>query len=252
MHTHKQAVFIGDVHGRHHWESVVKTWLEPADQIVFLGDYFDSHDLNMTTYRIESNFRNILKLKRQHPDKVRLHLGNHDFYYLYNNPNYIGSGYHEEVAPAWHHLLVKNLDLFRLTSRFDSTLASHAGFTNWWFNEFKKTYEQRTRQTFDTDNMVPVLNSFLTQKVPDPLTDLIATVGLKRGGVSPSGGPIWCDQRELELDPLKGFNQTVGHTPQMGGQYTQSLCTGGEWLTFNDIGESPIRQPFVLLYNNAD
>lgn len=252
MQTHKQAVFIGDVHGRRHWESVVKTWLGPADLIVFLGDYFDSHDLNMTTGRIESNFRDILKLKREHPDKVRLHLGNHDFYYLYNNPSYIGSGYHEEVAPAWNRLLTKNLDLFRLASRFDRTLATHAGVTNWWFGEFRKTYEQRTRQSLTTDNLVPVLNDLLTRKVPDALTDLIATVGMKRGGLAPSGGPIWCDQRELQADPLTGFNQTVGHTPQPCGCYTQALAPGGEWLTFNDVGEAPIKQPFVLLYDTVD
>jgi hypothetical protein len=77
-------------------------------------------------------------------------------------------------------------------------------------------------------------------------------VGTKRGGLSPSGGPIWCDQRELLADPLAGFNQTVGHTPQQGGRYTQTHAATGEWLTFNDLGEDAITQPFVLLYENAD
>jgi hypothetical protein len=252
MHTHKQAVFIGDVHGRRHWEAVVKAWLEAADLIVFLGDYFDSHDPNMTTGRIETTFRNIIKLKQEYPDKVRLHIGNHDFYYLYNHPAYLGSGYHEEVAPTWRRLLNKHIDLFRYASRFDKTLATHAGLTNWWFGEFKKLYEQRTRQTLTPDNLVPVLNGYLTQKAPDALTDLIATVGMRRGGLAPSGGPFWCDQRELQADPLVGFNQTVGHTPQPGGQYTQTLASGGEWLTFNDLGDALIRQPFVLLYDTVE
>nr|ARK09098.1 hypothetical protein A6C57_01505 [Fibrella sp. ES10-3-2-2] len=252
LSMHKQAVFIGDVHGRHHWQSVVKTWLDHADLIVFLGDYLDTHDPRMTSERINANFRAIIKLKQQHPDKIRLHLGNHDFYYFYNNPLYIGSGYREDIADEWHDLLQKNRDLFRLASRFDQTLASHAGFTNWWIKQFQHTYEKKMRHPLDMNDLVPALNACLKTVSPDQFTNLIATVGLKRGGFSPSGGPIWCDQRELQADPLVGFNQTVGHTPQQGGRYTQTLASGGEWLTFNDLGESLITQPFVLLYENAD
>lgn len=249
---HKQAVFIGDVHGRRHWETVVKNWLNHADQIVFLGDYLDTHDQSMTTNRIDANLRAIIKLKKTHPDKIRLHLGNHDFYYYYNNPMFIGSGYHEEMAENWHHLLQKNKDLFRFASRFDQTLCSHAGFTNWWVKQFQDEYEKKTRQPLESAKLVSVLNDNLRNLAPDPLTGVIATVGTRRGGFAPSGGPIWCDQRELQADPLTGFNQAVGHTPQLGGTYTQTHAPGGEWLTFNDIGDAPITHPFVLLYDTAD
>lgn len=249
---YKQAVFIGDVHGRHYWKNVVKTWLDHADLIVFLGDYLDTHDREMTTSEIDANFRAIIKLKRTYPDKIRLHLGNHDFYYFYNNPMFIGSGYREDAADGWHRLLQKNIDLFRFASRFDRTLASHAGFTNWWTSQFQAAYERKTRQPLEMDNLVPALNTCLKTVSPDLFTNLIATVGTKRGGLSPSGGPIWCDQRELQADPLTGFNQAVGHTPQQGGRYTQTHAPGGEWLTFNDLGEDAITQPFVLLYDNAD
>ena len=249
---HKQAVFIGDVHGRHHWQSVVKNWLNHADLIVFLGDYLDTHDPRMTTGRIDANFRAIIKLKRQYPDKIRLHLGNHDFYYFYNNPLFIGSGYREDAADNWHELLQKNANLFRFASRFDQTLASHAGLTNWWMGQFQEAYEKKMRKPLAMDDLVSTLNASLKTVSPDLFTSLIATVGLRRGGFSPSGGPIWCDQRELQADPLVGFNQTVGHTPQLGGRYTQTLASRGEWLTFNDLGDDPITQPFVLLYENAD
>ncbi len=249
---HKQAVFIGDVHGRHYWKSIVKTWLNHADLIVFLGDYLDTHNPDMSSDYIDANFRAIIKLKRTYPDKIRLHLGNHDFYYFYNNPMFIGSGYREDIAERWHELIQKNVDLFRFASQFDQTLASHAGFTNWWTKQFQEAYERKTRQTLEPNNLVPALNACLHTVSPDLYTNLIATVGTKRGGLSPSGGPIWCDQRELVADPLTGFNQTVGHTPQQGGRYTQIHAPGGEWLTFNDLGEDNIKQPFVLLYDNAD
>ncbi len=249
---HKQAVFIGDVHGRTHWEKVVQTWLGVADQIVFLGDLLDSHEPDMTTARIDANFRAILKLKQAHPNKVRLHLGNHDFYYVHNNPLYIGSGYREDAADEWYRLLKKHIGLFRFASQFDQTLASHAGFTNWWVAQFQAVYRQKTRQELDMNNLVRVLNESVLTVAPDAFLNVIATVGGRRGGLGQTGGPIWCDQRELQADPLRGFNQTVGHTIQPGGCYTQTLAPGGEWLTFNDIGEALISQPFVLLYTTAD
>ena len=248
----KQAVFIGDVHGRRYWEKIVETWLDKADQIVFLGDYLDTHDARMSVGRLDANFRAIIKLKKTHPDKIRLHLGNHDFYYFYNNPLFIGSGYHEEAAAEWHRLLQKNKDLFRLASRFDKTLATHAGLTNWWTGQFRDAYEKKTRNPLEIGQLVSVLNECLRQPAPDMLTGVLATVGVKRGGFAPSGGPIWCDQRELQADPLAGFSQTVGHTPQPGGRYTQTNVPGGEQLIFNDLGEAPITEPFVLQYEQTE
>lgn len=86
-----KTLIVGDVHGREFWKEPVKTVLENSDaEIVFLGDYHDPYphefdadwelDANANTEYLDtsiSNFKKIIELKKQHPDRITLLLGNH-------------------------------------------------------------------------------------------------------------------------------------------------------------------------------
>ena len=39
-----KTIYIGDIHGRDVWEEIVEKH-DDADNIVFIGDYFDSFDI---------------------------------------------------------------------------------------------------------------------------------------------------------------------------------------------------------------
>lgn len=78
-----KILVIPDVHGREFWREPVKYTLENPDaRIVFLGDYLDcySHEFDESVdYEQQAieRFKEIIELKKQHINKIRLLLGNH-------------------------------------------------------------------------------------------------------------------------------------------------------------------------------
>ena len=75
-------VYIGDIHGRDVWKQIVEKHSD-ADNIVFIGDYFDSFDIS----GIEQlrNAQEIVQFKKEREldptKKVYLLIGNHDIHY---------------------------------------------------------------------------------------------------------------------------------------------------------------------------
>lgn len=67
-----KIIVISDTHGRDLWKDQVK---EPADMYIFIGDYFDSFDIDGQT-QID-NFKDILTFYQENKDKVVLLAGNH-------------------------------------------------------------------------------------------------------------------------------------------------------------------------------
>ena len=75
-----KLIALGDTHGRTLWKQIVEK-NQDADKIVFIGDYFDTHDNVSVDQQIE-NFKDIIEFKKNNMEKVVLLLGNHDFHYL--------------------------------------------------------------------------------------------------------------------------------------------------------------------------
>ena len=85
------TLIIGDVHGREFWKEPVKFVLENSEaEIIFLGDYLDPYpyefdsafelDYQANTDYLQTtidNFKEIIELKKQYPDRITLLLGNH-------------------------------------------------------------------------------------------------------------------------------------------------------------------------------
>lgn len=86
----KKAFIVPDVHGRSFWEEALKIISDESfDKIVFIGDYFDPYDDEEELIghsRLVETFNQIIKFKKDNPEKVVLLLGNHDIHYLYKNP----------------------------------------------------------------------------------------------------------------------------------------------------------------------
>ena len=122
-----KIIAIGDIHGRTIWKEIVQN--ETFDKIVFVGDYFDS--LNIDPVKQIENFNDIIAFKASNIDKVVLLLGNHDYHYLpYIYETY--SGFKQMQKFVIDDLLdnaIKN-NYIQICYAHEYLLFSHAGITN--------------------------------------------------------------------------------------------------------------------------
>ena len=77
-----KTIYIGDIHGRDVWGEIVAKH-DDADNIVFIGDYFDSFDIPAVIQL--DNIKKIVEFKKKREldtsRKVYLLIGNHDIHY---------------------------------------------------------------------------------------------------------------------------------------------------------------------------
>ena len=207
----KKILIIPDVHGRTFWESALKS--DDYEKIVFLGDYTDPYEMEGITNREAlMNFKSIIAIKQQDPEKVVLLLGNHDLHYY--------SGYYYELTGGVRYDPVSAVVLQRIFAKYHSFfqlawetdwgnkhyLFSHAGVTQSWL---KRNLELIRKP--DARHLNRLLHS------NDGLESL-AQVGKMRWGNYPSGSIVWADIVELlESKPLPDTYQIVSHTMQMDG-----------------------------------
>ena len=125
----KKVLFIGDIHGRVDWRETANAGLKKFEEIVFLGDYFDSFDISAV--RQIDNFKALLSFLRKRGGTALL--GNHDYAYIHSYHNI--SGYQHTQAPIYKQLFEENKDLFKIAWGYTDTisqkytLATHAGLT---------------------------------------------------------------------------------------------------------------------------
>ncbi|MES2063447.1 MAG: metallophosphoesterase [Bacteroidota bacterium] len=193
-------IVIGDIHGRDNWQEIN---IRNYDKVVFIGDYVDSHTLS--DFAILENFKKIISLKKRHPEKVVLLLGNHDVHYLHY-PAYQCSGFRDSMQRGLTYLYNKDRHLFQMAYQYRKYLFTHAGITNSWYDEFLR---------------LPILDDLREEK--DTIADLINKVetttqryllyatSIYRGGDS-NGSFLWADYKETSVDMLENFHQVVGHT----------------------------------------
>lgn len=209
----KKVLFIGDIHGRSDWEQMVTQSLPKFYHIVFLGDYVDSFKEHPAY--ILFNLKKILGYKKKYPDRITLLLGNHDYAYI--DRHIQTSGYNFEHAHLYEEFFRQNYEYFQvawgyrnfITNKY--TLATHAGLTIRYYNNYIKTL---------LDDPGSYLNKLLGNKKNPELHEILNfmrddkilwKVGAERGGMG-TPGPLWADLRELLEEPYPGINQVFGHT----------------------------------------
>jgi hypothetical protein len=119
-----KLVAIGDIHGRNIWQQIVEQ--EQPNTVVFVGDYFDSHDTPGVDQMY--NFKNIIQWKLDNPQcKVIMLVGNHDYHYMPECRNETYSGFQEVLYFEIARLLEENRHHLQMAFKYDDLVFSHAG-----------------------------------------------------------------------------------------------------------------------------
>lgn len=186
-----KIIAIGDVHGRDTWKEILEQEGQ-YDVVVFIGDYFDSWDLDAKTQM--ENFKEIIKLKRKRKNKVILLTGNHDLHYMVDGERY--SGYQEKYASMFRTLLEDSKVYMDFVYKYEDMVFSHAGVTKTWAKD----------HGIDQKNLMEI------NKLP-----LSAFCFSDQGDCDNSGNdvyqsPVWVRPPSLKADMVDGYTQIVGHT----------------------------------------
>lgn len=221
-----KIVAIGDTHGRKDWKKIVEAHPD-ADKIVFIGDYFDTHD-DIFDSEILANFKEIVDLKRHHMGKVVLLIGNHDFHYLAGITEHY-SGYNRNKAFEYQQALEGAITdgLMQMAFAANGHLFSHAGVTKTWATKNGATTEASINKLFD-DNRQAFCFS-----------------GMNPYGDDVTNSPIWVRPGSLEKDALEGYVHVVGHTQVKGIIISSNIILidtlgqSGQYLIINDGIPSP-------------
>jgi hypothetical protein len=194
-----KIIAIGDTHGRKLWWDIVSREAD-ADLFLFIGDYFDTKE-GIAPIRQMENFTDLLEFRNEHPEKVVLLTGNHDYHYL---PccKQSGSGkeyafedaIRELVEPAW------KSGVLQMAWQHEDYLFTHAGLTTTWCEDHNVMARWACK---DLNRMFLHLpESFNFTKGPNQSVS----------GDDVTQGPLWVRPKSLIADALPGYTHVVGHT----------------------------------------
>jgi len=211
----KRTLFIGDIHGNDGWRKIAGEAIYCNANVVFLGDYVDSFDID--PWLIFENLKDIVEFKKKNDKRVNLLLGNHDYAYVFGKTAISGHNHH--MAINYRQVINDNWKYFDLawgiTSKEKYTLVTHAGLTTWFYSVLEFVIEDKTNIMYDVFKDIKwkelplheLINYFKDQ------SSEIWRVGRERGGVDKTGGILWADKSELTRFHYPGIDQVVGHTP---------------------------------------
>jgi hypothetical protein len=230
-----KTIFLGDIHGRNIWKNIIAK--ANPDRVVFIGDYFDSHNKELTAAVQMFNMNEIIEFKKTDVMEVILLIGNHDYHY-FPEIGYMGtSGYQHGAAIAIGQLLDENREHFQMAYQMDNILCTHAGVGhNWLFDQMGYHKSEDSIADFINDVWKYKPRSFQFN-------------GFDEYGDSKTQTPIWIRPHSL----MKGnkdtflkddYIQIVGHTyrdtidmgKSTGGRYyfIDILDTCQEYLIYED------------------
>jgi predicted phosphodiesterase len=206
------TIIIPDVHGRDFWRWSV-AHRKKKDTVIFLGDYLDPYENEWIFWSdAYKGLLDIIELKRQHPEKVVLLLGNHDLHYLF--PGCRGSRYNESRAEKIRKIFVDNMDRFQMAAECEiggkRYLFTHAGVNKVWAEKHADLFgpaEEITAETF---------NSLMFK---DEFVKALGDISMFRWGSERAGSMVWADVDEFEGSEarLPNVTQVFGHTLQDSG-----------------------------------
>ena len=196
-----KIIAIGDLHGRTLWKYIVSK--VDFDVVVFIGDYFDTHENISPVQQIE-NFKELLDYKKQLPEKVVLLFGNHDYHYFpWVEKKYSGfqDEYDTEILEILHNALKEGL--MQMCYKYKKFVFTHAGITKTWLSKagYKNNYP------------VDIFLNDLFVKYPHKFEFSMGD-NYSLTGDDICQSPIWVRPKSLSKNALNGYIQIVGHTVQ--------------------------------------
>ena len=234
-----KTVVIGDIHGRSSRKLI--DYIENPDRVIFLGDYFDSHDINPEEQ--VNNFLDIVEYKKSSGKEVVMLIGNHCVHYFPEIGNTGTSGYQSIARYMIEPVIDANREHLQMAYRFDDYLFTHAGVSQVYMDKV-------FGDLWGPDDIVDLLNEkfkyqpryfLFGEMIPDEVyTDPY--------GDDQRQSPIWIRPRSLmkaNAELKYKVIQIVGHTQQnqidikgksTGGRYyfIDTLGTSGEYLIIED------------------
>lgn len=149
-----KRIIIGDPHGR--WGYIKQIYdKEEPNEVVILGDYFDSFNIDAYTQR--ECYDNIINLRKEHLKKkigrFIMLIGNHDMHYIDENFGHC-SGWNPLTCSQASYPLCRDFDKEILKMVFideiNKTIYSHAGLSMNWFNQWIKSGSLGDINTIET------------------------------------------------------------------------------------------------------
>ena len=243
MDKNINTLIIPDVHGRWFWKEPVEHVLaETTAHIVFLGDYHDPYPYEWEDSDIDyrwvsiDRFKNIIELKKEHPDRITLLIGNHDCGYCIGD-DICSCRMDHANRRELEHLFMDNEALFQLAEERDINgkhfVFSHAGILKGWV---KRVWgeEEMNREGFNVVNELN--NAWLVGHYG--ILDSLGDYDHYRGwGGGQYASPVWSDIRSwVKITPEEtyGYN-IVGHTQ----------CEDKP-IIFDTIADLDVRRAFYL------
>jgi len=227
-----KILVIPDTHGdSSQW---IKKNLSIYDQIVFMGDYFDSKTISFS--RQMNAFEKILFAKDTFKEKVVLLIGNHELHYILNNELEIYSGYQHNYAKKLNLLLSELVHNHTLEAAHSikNVLFTHAGLS--------RTFAQYIGIKNQTKaiSIAKFLNELFAKK---PLAFGFNDDAQKADGDDIFQSVLWIRPASLIKDHYP-INQIVAHTSFHNTPYIVKLNNITLTFTSNEN-----HQPFELIIN---
>lgn len=135
-----KRIVIGDPHGR--WGFIKQIYdKEQPEEVIILGDYFDSFDIDVYTQR--ESYEHIIELRKEHLKKYHrgfvMLIGNHDMHYMDEKFGRC-SGWNALSASVAGYPLCRDWDKEILQMCYidevNKTIYSHAGVSLNWFRKW--------------------------------------------------------------------------------------------------------------------
>ena len=80
-----RILILPDIHGRDFYTDALKEAFELGIDIVCLGDYLDPYPYDeLHKDGVSKPLKELLAIKKEHPHKVHLLIGNHDSSYMFH------------------------------------------------------------------------------------------------------------------------------------------------------------------------
>lgn len=243
-----KILIIGDVHGRQFWKDACLNHKNEFEKIVFLGDYVSPYPYEeISNNEAIDVFEDVLKFKKENPDKVVLLIGNHDLSYF--NPSICDCRTDYTNWNKLNGMYFENMKLFDLA--WETNIGnkryffSHAGVRKAWFDKWVKNKLFK----WDNDDFPPVdyFNNLLHATYDDEQSlnttsahnfdTAMGVYSTYRGWDGwDYGSIVWADIREYGMGPE--YDNVVficGHTQLEEGPIIEN------WVMDLDC-----RKPFVL------
>ena len=201
-----KTLILGDIHGLNTWKSII-AHENDVDQIIFMGDYFDSFYISGVEQLY--NFNEIIRFKESSEIPVIMLIGNHDHHYMGVGETY--SGYQPAMQWDIQDALRKNMHHLQIAHQERDLIFTHAGISPVWMdNVFGWA-------GWSKEDMIEKLNDLYKFR---PIAFNFSHTSFSGTGDSVDQGPLWIRPRSLMKankgdDGLKKrFIQIVGHTQQ--------------------------------------